>query len=274
MGFIKIEIETSEELSDMLIAELSELGYDSFLYTDNGFEAAIVAEDYRFTSLKDILSKYSGLGPIVYNTSQVAKENWNKLWESNYDPIEIADKCIVRAPFHELSKSYDYDLIITPKMSFGTGHHQTTHLMLSQELEMDFTGKKVFDIGCGTGILAIMAIKRGATSTEACDVEDWAVENTKENAEVNSAPFQVGLGTFDKFAKGEYDILLANINKNVLLAEIPLYAEKLKTGGEILLSGFYVEDIEDLETAANAVGLQKLGSFNRDKWACLRMKKG
>ncbi len=274
MEYQVITVTCPSDLSELLMAELAETGFDSFLENEEGFEASVETQHYNESAVLQVLSPYMEGGAVNYHIKEAAKENWNKLWESNYPMVEINDRCLVRAPFHVAEKPYEYELIITPKMSFGTGHHATTSLMVSALMQIDCKGKSVLDAGSGTGILAIMALKLGAISADACDIEDWAVENALENAAENQVSVQVKLGTTQEtFAHEQYDIILANINKNVLFEEIPLYARMLLPNSYLLLSGFYQADIEELSQKATSHGLIYQKHLVKDNWASIILKK-
>ncbi len=191
------------------------------------------------------------------------------------DPIIVDDRCLIRAAFHKIEKKYPYEIIITPKMSFGTGHHQTTHLMISRQMKMNHQNKRVMDAGCGTAILAIMAYKLGAKEVEAFDIDEWSVENGQENVENNECKnIHIQLGKINEVQlEGKFDIILANINKNILLAEMQIYASYLQAGGQLLLSGFYIHDIEDLKKEGSKYNLKEVAHDERETWACLLLQK-
>jgi ribosomal protein L11 methyltransferase len=202
------------------------------------------------------------------------KVNWNEEWEKNYDPIYVDDLVYVRASFHGPQEGFRHEIVINPKMSFGTGHHATTHQLLSMQGTIDHQGKRVLDVGSGTGILAIMAQLLGASAVEAFDIDEWCVDNGNENFDLNGLSARMGLGTIRQVQpQGTFDIVLANINKNVLLDEMEIYAGLLPAGGLLLLSGFYSEDTEDLLQAAAPYGLQLQRSTTKDNWAALCLQK-
>lgn len=276
MNYIVLNFECDPAYSDMLIAELSQVDFDTFLETESGFQASIVAEAYDEDAVNEIVERYRGIvSPLSYVVEEVEKKNWNEEWEKHYDPIVVDDKCVVRASFHEPAHGYPYEIVINPKMSFGTGHHETTYLMLKVQLGLDFKGKSVLDLGCGTGILAIMAHKLGATSIETCDIEEWAVTNSKENFMLNDCPeIRCYEGTVEAIPDRQpRDIILANINRNVLLEEIPTYSTLLKADGYLLLSGFYEKDIPDIEKIAVNQGLKKLRYETKKDWVAVVFEK-
>lgn len=202
------------------------------------------------------------------------KVNWNEEWEKNYDPIAVDELVYVRASFHESQPGFRHEIVINPKMSFGTGHHATTYQVLRLQGEIDHQGKRVLDVGSGTGILAIMAHLLGAKEVEAFDIDDWCVENGNENFDLNGLATRMGLGTIRQVnPQGPFDIILANINKNVLLDELKIYSDLLISGGYLLLSGFYTEDIDDLVQEAKKHSLELLKTSSKDNWAALILQK-
>ena len=274
MKYKIIQIICPEDFRDILIAELSQLqGYDSFLENDEGFEAYVKVAHFDEKTLKQVLHRYATVN-ISYTLQEVAEKNWNVEWESNFEPLIVEEQCLVHATFHRIAKKYPYEIIIDPKMAFGTGHHATTYLMLSWQLEIDHQGKTVMDAGCGTGILSIMAIQRGATQVLAFDNNEWAVENSKENFDINQCNqirlFQGTVAEVDKAEK--FDIILANINRNVLLEEMDQYMHLLHPAGCLLLSGFFQEDTPLIIKRAEETGLHLKGKRTRDRWSSLLLR--
>lgn len=275
MYYSRLQVICEPEFAELLMAEIAEAGFDSFLETDKGFEAYVEMEKYDKNQLQAIKEKYTALTPVVFYQDRIQKQNWNEEWEKNYEPIFVDDKCLIRADFHKIEKKYPYEVIITPKMSFGTGHHQTTYLMVKNQMMMDHQNKRVMDAGCGTAILSVMACKLGAKEVEAFDIDEWSVINGKENIEVNHTP-QIHLqqGKLEELSiKGTFDIILANINKNVLLAEIKQYQSYLNPNGLLLLSGFYTHDINDLLHEAAKYNLAEVSRDERETWTALLLKK-
>ncbi|AKQ47348.1 50S ribosomal protein L11 methyltransferase [Rufibacter radiotolerans] len=268
MSFIEVTITASPEYSEILIAELSELGFDIFQETDQGFQAYTEEDKFSEEALQELLERYSFAGEFPYQTKSIAKQNWNEEWEKNFEPLLIADKVSVRADFHPKPEGIAYDIVITPKMSFGTGHHETTTLMIENQLTLDHTGKRVLDMGCGTGILAIMAEQLGAREVLAVDIEDWTVENARENAERNNCKtLEVRLGDASVLqGEAPFDLILANINRNVLLEDMPVYSKLLLPGGPLVLSGFYTEDLPVLQEKATECGLSFQNSRSKNNW--------
>jgi len=276
MYYTRLQVVCDPEFSEILMAEIGEAGFDTFMELDSGFEAYCEEEKFNSSTLEEIKIKYEKtISPLTFSFDKVQKQNWNEEWEKNLQPIIIDDRCLVRAEFHRILKNYPYEIIITPKMSFGTGHHQTTYLMLKAQLDMDHQNKKVMDAGCGTAILSIMASKRGAHSVEAFDIDEWSIINAKENIENNSCPnVNIRQGKIsDLNFTGPFDIILANINKNVLLGEMESYANSLVNGGQLLLSGFYEHDTDDIKKSAVAFSLDEIKRDARENWASLLLKK-
>jgi len=269
--YSRLQVICDPEFSEILMAEIGDAGFDSFLETDKGFEAYVELENYDKDQLKVIKEKYSEQTQIVFYQDRIQKQNWNEEWEKSYQPILVDGKCLIRADFHKIEEKYPYELIITPKMSFGTGHHQTTYLMVKNQMAIDHRNKRVMDAGCGTAILSVMASKLGAREVEAFDIDEWSVSNGKENIEVNGCTnIRHQQGKLSELSlNGKFDIILANINKNVLLDEMKLYREYLLPGGLLLLSGFYTEDITDLLHTAEQLGLTEVNRDERENWAAL-----
>tara|TARA_R110001599_G_scaffold328532_1_gene542027 strand:+ start:13801 stop:14568 length:768 start_codon:yes stop_codon:yes gene_type:complete len=254
---------------------MGELDFDTFVETEVGFDAYIAEDIFSHPALQQLFNNYRKQTRIWYELKKIEKQNWNEEWEKNYDPIEVGTDIFVRATFHESKPGFKHEIIIHPQMSFGTGHHETTHQMLALEMTLDHQGKTVLDVGAGTGILAIMASKLGASEVSATDIDDWCIDNAKENFALNGIePKDVLLGTIDEFTFDEpFDILYANINKNVLLAEMEYYSKLTKTGGHLFLSGFYTHDEADILECTAANGFEKLNSTERKNWAAILLKK-
>ncbi|MGB5699555.1 50S ribosomal protein L11 methyltransferase [Muriicola sp.] len=249
--YIECSFEVSPRVpgAEILLAQLSEFPFESFEETDEGLNAYIRKEDWHNELIKEVGILQDPSFQITQQIREIAPENWNKKWETHFEPIEIGSECRVRAPFHE-KKEVVYDIVIEPKMSFGTGHHETTHMMLQFVLELELTGKKVLDMGCGTAVLAILAAMKGATHVDGIDIDSWSYLNAKENVLRNEeGGINIYQGDVDAIPDVKYDIILANINRNILLADVGRYAEHLDTRGKLLLSGFYIED-EPIITAA------------------------
>jgi ribosomal protein L11 methyltransferase len=274
MKYKIIQIACPEDFRDILIAELSQLqGYDSFMETDEGFEAYVEVSLFDEATLIQVFNRFPAVS-ISYALHEVAEKNWNVEWESNFEPIIVEDQCLVRATFHKIPKKYPYEIIIDPKMAFGTGHHATTYLMLNWQLELNHQGKVVMDAGCGTGILSVMAHQRGAAEILAFDNNEWAVENSKENFDINKCNqirlFQGTVADVDSIKK--FDIILANINRNVLLEEMDDYVHLLYPNGTLVLSGFFQEDAPLIIERANETGLKVVGKRIKDRWCSILLQ--
>lgn len=260
--------------SEILVAELAQANFEAFLENDQGFEAYAEGESFDRELTDQILKKYGAAANIAFSFTQIPKKNWNEAWEKNYEPIVVEGQCLIRASFHQPEKKYPYEIVITPKMSFGTGHHQTTYLMVKTMLTMDFHNRRVMDAGCGTAILSILASKRGAKEVEAFDIDAWSIENGNENTAVNDCTnIRIRQGTIREVGlTGTFDTILANINKNVLLDELKIYVTYLDPGGQVLLSGFFTEDIPELLDEAQRRGLQEVKRDERERWASLLLQ--
>lgn len=272
--YIGVFVKCSENFKDILIAELGELGFESMLESQHGVEAYVDQSEFNAELLEAMFARYPDQ-PLSYTVERVATRNWNEEWEKNYDPIVVEDQCIVRATFHAPAPEYPYEVVINPRMSFGTGHHATTYLMIQQQLALDHVGKRVLDAGCGTAILAVMAEKLGATEVVAYDNNSWTIENAPENLELNGCKSISMLeGTIATLGlKGNFDIILANINKNVLLSEMSDYSSYLQPGGVLILSGFYLKDEDDIRGEAGKNGLEFVETHNRNDWSTMRFEK-
>lgn len=275
MYYSRLQVVCDSTYAEILMAEIAEAGFDTFMENDTGFEAFAEQDKFDQQKLQLLQDKYAAVTPLEFHQDHIEKKNWNEEWEKSYEPIVVENKIIVRAEFHKPGQAYPYDLIITPKMSFGTGHHQTTYLMLKAQLEVDHVNKNVMDAGTGTAVLSIMAEKRGAKKIEAFDIDDWSVENGNENVAMNGCKnITVRKGKISELTFDDnFDLILANINKNILLDEMHFYAAYLNAGGKLLLSGFYENDVPDLLSEAGRYGLKKTSVDWRDRWACLVLKK-
>ena len=258
---------------EILIAQLSQLGFDSFQENNDGISAYIDSSVLSTVKVQDIQILNSTEFNISFESNNVKKQNWNIKWESNFEPIYIDKICCVRAPFHKKS-NFKYDLVIEPKMSFGTGHHETTSMMISFILANSFYNSSVCDIGSGTAVLAILAEKRGANRIDAIDIDNWcylnSIENIKRN---NSENINVYEGEVEKLMHFKYDNIFANINLNVLLADIPIYSKMLNKDGVLYVSGFYKKDIKSIEKVAEISNLSLVDSKVKNQWVALKFTK-
>ena len=270
MNHIELNLTVSPDYTEILLAELAELGFESFVENDEGLDAYIAEKDFSEKYLREMLAKYQSATAIGCSWRTLEKKNWNAEWESNYPAIEVGDAVRVRALFHEPDARFRHELVITPKMSFGTGHHETTWLVMNEQLKLPHAGRDILDVGCGTGILAILARKLGAAALLAFDIEEWAVENTRENFSLNEATERAGVfqGTIaDVPETRRFGGILANINRNILLNEIPLYAQHLTPEGWLVVSGFYETDAPDIIRKAESTGLTFRKMNTRNQWA-------
>ncbi len=274
MDYTEVEffIKPSEEGRDICLAFLSQLPFETFQESPKGLIAFIQTEQFSEADIRSIIQLIPN-HEVSFEFKTIERINWNEQWEKNFKPLKITDDCYVRAPFHEAYHA-KYEIVIMPKMSFGTGHHATTTLMLRFMLGEPFEGKSVLDAGCGTAILAIMAEKLLAKSVLAYDIDDWAVENSIENIRVNNCKnIDVEKGSVHQIAREGFDVILANINKNVLLDEMSTYSKKLNPNGLIFLSGFYESDIEDVISCAEQSGLKHIAVETLNEWAVLKLQK-
>jgi len=262
-------------ISDVLAAELGNIGFESFVQNAEELVAYAPVVLFDSTRLEASFAQF----PIDnvtfrYTATLIKAKDWNEEWEKNYfQPVRIDSECIVRAPFHPEEPGFQYEILIQPKMAFGTGNHDTTAMMIHAMLAVDLEEKEVLDMGCGTGILAILAAKKGAARIVAIDIDDWAYNNTVENCQLNhTTDIQVVLGGAEQIApSGKFDFIFANINRNVLLQDIPVYYQALKPGGEMYLSGFYREDLLMVEAKCKQSGLNVIATTEHNNWVTIRM---
>ena len=273
MEYLEIQFICDESYRDIIIAELDVAGFESFWETDNGLNAYIAKSEYDEELLNAVLTKYQSFTSINFEVRGMKEKNWNEEWEKNYDPIIVEDQIFVGASFHQASQHYPYNILINPRMSFGTGHHETTYLMLSYQLEIDQKQKTVLDLGCGTGILAIMSAMCGASKIMAVDNNDWVIENCKDNIIQNKASIELIQGTIENVPTQKVDIILANINKNVLLAESPKYLDYLSENGTMIMSGFYNHDIAEIAKVIAPKGWKIESQKEHNQWAALKFVK-
>ena len=275
MNYIEYDFTVSptEMGAEILMAELAEVGFDSFEDTPTGIKAYIPKDSWNEHILQDIYLLSNPEFTISYQITEIEQVNWNEEWEKNFSPIVVEDLCTVRANFHPVPNTR-YDIVITPKMSFGTGHHETTYMMLQQLLPLSLEGTKVLDMGCGTGILAIMAALRGARDITAIDIDPWCVENATENVQQNDCSFiTVKEGDVSLIAGEQYNLILANINRNILLSDIPAYTQALLPQGLLLVSGFYEEDLPAIKEKCQQVGLTYLSHIERNRWVSAKFQR-
>ena len=257
---------SSDIQHDMLTTMLAEIGFDSFMDESHTLKAYCSAENRDDIAVDNLLSDPAFQGIQLLNVEEMPDKDWNELWEASYQPVVVNERCRVRAPFHEPDTSFEFDLVIEPKMSFGTANHETTAQIIQLMLETDFQGKEVLDMGSGTAVLAILAKKLGATRTVAIDNDEWAYRNAFTNSELNGiSDIEIVLG--DAMAiQGQYDVVLANINRNILLRDMHHYVEAMRPNAHIFFSGFYTEDLESIKTEAERLGLRYCCHLSRNNW--------
>lgn len=259
--------------NEILIAELGYVGFESFVEDYQGLKAYIQKKEWNENILEEIQILNSNEFKITYFFKEIEQVNWNEAWEKNFHPIEVDKKCVVRAPFHPQA-NVDYEIVIEPKMSFGTGHHETTYMMLQHILETDFSNKTVLDMGCGTAVLAILAEFRGASKIDAIDIDSWCYKNSLENIERNNCKnIKTFLGDVSLLENKKYQIIIANINRNILLKDMESYCSSLENGGRLFLSGFYNEDLNLIKATCTKLNLTFVDKKKRNNWVAAIFKK-
>ncbi len=274
---VSITLKPFRPFNEIIVAQLGEMPFDSFTEDedDSMVKAYILEGDYVVADVQNAFNQFEGLVEISFTAEKIEKVNWNQQWEDNFDAVEVGDFCYVRAPFHAEKPNFLHEIIIEPKMSFGTGHHQTTQMMIELMESIDFKEKSVLDMGSGTGILAILAKKMNAQYVDAIDIEEWAFENMKENFNRNNtvvSAFYGGEEVIIDLGK-QYDVIIANINKNLLLTQFETYNGHLKKGGLLLLSGFYVTDVDDLLAAKELAEYSLVDKLEKETWCGLKLQK-
>ena len=266
------KIKPLQPWNEILMAELIEIGFDSFTEEYDGILGYIQKDLFNEEELKNIYLLQNEEIEISYTYEEMPNINWNEEWEKNFSPINVENKVLIRAEFHDADPNM-HEIVIQPKMSFGTGHHPTTHLMIQQMLDMDIENKKVLDMGCGTSVLAIFGKQKGAGRTVAIDIDEWSVENSKENAARNNVELEIELGTADNLGKEKFEIILANINRNILISDIPTYVSVLEDGGKLLLSGLCFFDVDDILEVCTEQNLTLEKKIQREEWVSLLLSK-
>jgi len=258
----------SELSRELLIAELGNAGFESFVETEEAVEAYIPSINYTPELLSPANFQCNEFFSFDYTSEVIADQNWNEVWEQNYfEPLLIENQCMIRAPFHETYPAAPFEIIINPRMAFGTGNHETTHLMIQAILEMDMTGKNVLDMGCGSGILSILSSMKGAGNITAIDIDEWSTNNTLENATLNHiGNILVRLGDASLLTEQQFDVILANIQRNILLQDLSTYRKVLKPKGELMMSGFYLADLKAIVEKASSMGLKLIRTYERSDW--------
>ena len=276
MEYTELDIRLKEVnyFADILVAKLNEIEFESYAEDENGVKAYVQTQLLNKDAVKEIISEISELTELSFIISKVKQENWNAQWESNYTPVFINKTCVIRAHFHNAMPDVRHEIIITPKMSFGTGHHETTSLMMNEMLELNFKGKSVLDMGSGTGVLAILASKLGAVNLVGIDFDKWAFKNAKKNTVLNNiSNIHLIHGDVNAIGNAKYDVILANINRNIILNDIEIYVGAMADAAIILLSGFLEEDVPLILERTEQLGLQLVVSKNKNKWQFLYLKR-
>lgn len=270
----KISAQNSQEIIEILIAELNEVGFESYAESEDKLTAYIVEKNFDFAKIKQLQVNHIQEIRIEYSHKLIKAQDWNAVWEKNFDPILLGDQCFVRAPFHNSKPDIKFEIIIEPKMSFGTGHHETTYLMLKTILELNCENKTVLDMGCGTGILSILASHKGAKEITAIDIDEWAYHNTIENIERNNcAHIKVLQGDASLLTNQQFDLIIANINRNILLEDIKHYAKVLKSGGTLLLSGIYEQDLPMILEETSNQRIKYVSHKDKNNWIAAKFFK-
>jgi len=271
MDYYKITIEITpfeEWLRDVLTAQLGEIGFDSFMETETGVDAFIPVSNFHEDNLFEVIKSFEEDFTFGVHREVIKSRNWNEVWEKNYfKPLVIKNECVIRAPFHTVFPKAKYEIVIEPNMAFGTGNHETTSMMVETILENNMENKTVLDMGCGTGILGILAAMKGAKKVTAIDIDEWSFNGAKENAALNNIKnMTVKQGDAGLLGNEKFDIVFANIHKNVLMNDMPAYFEVLFPGGLLVMSGFYTEDIQDIKSKAESLGLNDNGFKTKNNW--------
>ena len=257
---------SSDIQHDMLVSMLAEIGFDSFMDDSMGLKAYCSAENSNDEAVESLLADPAFFDVHLLKVEEMPDKDWNELWEASYQPVVVNERCRVRAPFHEPDPNFEFDLVIEPKMSFGTANHETTSQIISLMLETDFQGKQVLDMGSGTAVLAILAKKLGAAHTVAIDNDEWAYRNAFTNCELNGiGDIEIILGDALSI-KGKFDIVLANINRNILLRDMHCYVAAMNPEAHIFFSGFYTEDLGSIKAEAERLGLRYCRHLSRNNW--------
>lgn len=269
---VRFKVKPEEEGIDILIAQLSELGFESFVEEDDYLKAYLKTEQLSIVCIEDCQIFQNSNFQLSYTLHDIEDVNWNQTWEDNFKPVHISSKCVIRAPFH---KTFDveYELVIEPKMSFGTGHHPTTHMMMQMVLKENFEDLALLDMGCGTGILSILAEKLGAKHILAIDIDEWCFINTLENKDRNTCKNITVKQGGKELIEGLFNVVLANINRNILLEQLPIYNRHLKQNGIIFLSGFYEKDLEKIDDVCQQLGLNYVKHQLKNEWICAKYMK-
>ncbi|MEA5081996.1 MAG: 50S ribosomal protein L11 methyltransferase [Dysgonamonadaceae bacterium] len=274
MKYLKVSfscLPNTEVITDVLASDLVEIGYETFVTTEIGLDAYVPESAYSEERALQVIQDFILESEITFSSEELEDKDWNEEWEKHYfQPIVIDNDCIIRSTFHKIEGEYKYQILIDPKMAFGTGHHQTTGLILREILKMELQGKSVLDMGCGTAVLAILASMKGADSITGIDIDDWAYKNAIENVQLNNVKnIKLMRGGAELLGDESYDVIFANINRNILLRDIPLYAKSMNHNAKLIMSGFYKEDIPAIQLKCEEVGLTYSHFNELDNWVTL-----
>lgn len=279
MKYLEFSLRTlpcTETVNDVLSAVLGEAGFESFVEQPDGINAYIQKDLYDEKAFKEAIMNFPLPDTrIEYSYQEAEDKDWNEEWEKNFfQPIIIGDRCVIHSTFHQDVPQAEYDIVINPQMAFGTGHHETTSLIISELLDNDLQGKSLLDMGCGTSILAILARMRGAAPCTAIDIDEWCVRNSLENISLNGVDcidvFQGDASSLE--GKGPFDVIIANINRNILLNDLPQYVRCMHPGSELYMSGFYIDDIPIIQAEAERNGLRLMHHQEKNRWAAVKFE--
>lgn len=277
MDYIELKCQINpfnQRFSEALTAKLSHMDFEGFMEIEGGFTAYIQASAFNMGKVEELNFPHFANCELNYSYKLIQSQNWNTVWESNFNPIVLANQLLIRASFHVNMPSFPYEIVIDPKMSFGTGHHATTSLMAESILETELEEKKVLDMGCGTGILAILCSKMKASKIHAIDIDEWSYKNALENVKNNNAKnISVFLGDVNLLKNKTYDLILANINRNILLHDMKFYTSCLTENGELIMSGFYAKDFPFIEKEAQRNGLKNVKQKTKNNWVAAKFRK-
>jgi|TARA_B110000914_G_scaffold225162_1_gene245066 ribosomal protein L11 methyltransferase len=271
---LNIRLKDIDPFSEIIIARLNEIDFETFEEDTNGVKCYIQSKLFNKNKIDSILAEILTQTSLQYSINKIPQKNWNLEWEKNFKPVRINSRCIIRADFHPPYSDIEDEIIITPKMSFGTGHHETTYLMINELYNIDLIDKRVLDIGCGTGVLSIISSKRGAEKIVAIDIDEWAYKNSIENSKLNNINnTKFILGDIDKLSGLTFNVILANINRNIILRDLHIYYRSLSLNGELFISGFLVDDINLILEVAKKLGFSLINKKNKNQWYMLRLRK-
>ncbi|MGY8980552.1 MAG: 50S ribosomal protein L11 methyltransferase [Flavobacteriales bacterium] len=271
---LTVELKPMQPFADILVARLNEINYETFLLEENILKCYIQTSILQKNESIDIILSLSDQTKINYFFNKIDKKNWNAKWEESFSPVKINSNCIIRADFHKENKDIEHEIVITPKMSFGTGHHETTFLMSNEIFNIKLTNLSILDMGSGTGVLSIISSKLGAKEVMAIDIDEWAYENSIENSILNNTNnINFFKGDVSLIRNKNFDCILANINRNIILRDLVTYYKSLIKGGKLLISGFLVEDFDIVNKKINEIGFKLINKKNKNKWLMLHLEK-